>query len=141
MARILNQIKRKLSPAGNAVEFLRKHHPSIFHALEYKRPDLIREAYAQPVNGIAGVDGILDDIVSFGQKALPIYQQQVQFKQQMAKAAQTPPQYQMAPPMPLNPAFDPVTGKYVESRRMGMLVPLAIGAALLFGAFFFFRKR
>lgn len=87
-----------------AIEWIKKHHPKLYREMRTYRPDLIREAYARPVNGLGEVGGLFDDILGFATKAIPLYQQQKVFSVQLKQAskgaapAPAPVQYSFPPP-------------------------------------------
>lgn len=131
------------TPAVRAIEFIKRYHPKMYQGLVINRPELIAEAYAKPLNGIAGVDGIFDDILNFGQKSLDLYKQQQTFKAQLTQAAQTPVrtiQTQPAQVAPLSPQFDPYTEAKIRTTKtvFGSLIPVLVIGGL--GALFLLMR-
>jgi len=87
-----------MTGAQKALIVMKRRYPGIYKRLRRHRPDLIREANARELNGMGAVDGVLDDILDFGSKAMPLYQSQQKFKSELKAATKQPPTVVMATP-------------------------------------------
>lgn len=130
----------KNTPEIKALEWLKKVHPRLYAGMVIKRPDIIRAAYAKPLNGLSSVDGIFDDILGFAKEALPMYQQQKVFSAQLKQAKQG---VSPAPaPIPVQPVFDAPTERAID-KKVSSFNPWLIGGAIaaIGGILFFFSRK
>jgi hypothetical protein len=119
------------TPETRALAWVKAKHPDLYKVILTKRPDLIREAYARPLNGLGEIGGWTDDLLNLAKQAIPIYQQQKVFSAQLkqATAAPTPQAATYVPAAPVNMA--PV----VEARNRFTLaslgtLPIVAGAGV-----------
>lgn len=120
------------TPAGRALNWMKSAHPKLYRAMLIERPDLIREAYARPLNGLSGMDGIFDDILGFATKAIPIYQQQKVFSAQMKQASAGVAPMPTPAGQPIRIVLPPATEQAV-AKQTGFGIPrnvlIGLGAA------------
>lgn len=133
-----------------ALEFMKRFQPKMYKAMVLTRPDIIRAAYARPLNGLGDVSGILDDILDFGSKSLNLYKDQQIFKTQIQQATAKPVQVIQAAPaasvapavaQPISPTFDAATEQRLKTSNMMRYIIPGVAVAAILGLVYVFKGR